>query len=136
MDLSKLHIHWRTSKYKGKTYKSYSLARAYRKDGKNRKEIVLPLGKLSEEDLKRWKIFIEGSACKLVEEFENESNPMHSLYKKLEDKDLLDCFCKACSNKMGVLEKVEKGGFPTCDEMMGHPSMAKYIEKGYNIITF
>jgi transposase len=59
MDLSKLHIHWRASKYKGKTYKSYSLARAYRKDGKNRKEIVLPLGKLSEEDLKRWKIFIE-----------------------------------------------------------------------------
>lgn len=59
MDLSKLHIHWRASKYKGKTYKSYSLARAYRKDGKNRKEIVLPLGKLSEEDLKRWRIFIE-----------------------------------------------------------------------------
>ena len=59
MDLSKLHIHWRASKYKGKTYKSYSLARAYRKDGKNRKEIVLPLGKLSDEDLKRWKIFIE-----------------------------------------------------------------------------
>jgi transposase len=59
MDLSKLHIHWRTSKYKGNIYKSYSLARAYRKDGKNRKEIVLPLGKLSEEDLKRWKIFIE-----------------------------------------------------------------------------
>ncbi|TFF95415.1 MAG: cytoplasmic protein [Promethearchaeota archaeon] len=82
------------------------------------------------------KVIVEGSACKLVEEFENESNPMHSLYKKLEDKDLLDCFCKACSNKMGVLEKVEKMGFPTCDEMMGHPSMAKYIEKGYNIITF
>ena len=58
MELSKLHIHWRASKYKGKTYKSYSLARAYRKDGKNRKEIVLPLGKLSEEDLKRWRIFI------------------------------------------------------------------------------
>jgi transposase len=59
MDLSKLHLHWRASKYKGKTYKSYSLARPYRKDGKNRKEIVVPLGKLSEEDLKRWKIFIE-----------------------------------------------------------------------------
>jgi transposase len=59
MDLSKLHLHWRPSSYKGKTYKSYSLARAYRKDGKNRKEIVLPLGKLSEDDLKRWKLFID-----------------------------------------------------------------------------
>ncbi len=40
MDLSKLHLHWRPSSYKGKTYKSYSLARAYRKDGKNRKSII------------------------------------------------------------------------------------------------
>jgi len=58
MDLSKLHLHWRSSKYKGTTYKSYSLARAYRKDGKNRKEIVVPLGKLSDEDVKKWKTFI------------------------------------------------------------------------------
>lgn len=59
MDLSKLHLHWRPSKYKGTTYKSYSLARAYRKDGKNRKDIVLPLGKLSEEDVKKWKTFVD-----------------------------------------------------------------------------
>jgi len=59
MDLSKLHLHWRPSKYKGTTYKSYSLARAYRKDGKNRKEIVVPLGRLSETDIKKWKTFID-----------------------------------------------------------------------------
>lgn len=59
MDMSKLHLHWRPSKYKGTTYKSYSLARAYRKDGKNRKEIVLPLGSLSEEDVKKWKTFVD-----------------------------------------------------------------------------
>lgn len=59
MDLSKLHLHWRPSKYKGTTYKSYSLARAYRKDGKNRKEIVVALGRLSDEDIKKWKTFID-----------------------------------------------------------------------------
>ncbi|MEA3448409.1 MAG: IS1634 family transposase [Bacteroidota bacterium] len=59
MELSKLHLHWRPSNYKGKTYKSYSLARAYRKDGKNRKEIVLPLGKLSDDDVKKWKLFVD-----------------------------------------------------------------------------
>jgi hypothetical protein len=37
---------------------------------------------------------------------------------------------------MGSLEDVEKIGFPTCSELMGHPSMAKYIEDGYTIITF
>ena len=82
------------------------------------------------------KVIIEGSATKLANEFRNEDNPMHSLYKNVEDEGLLDCFCKACSNKMGSLDTVEKLGFPTCSEMKGHPSMGKYIEEGYEIITF
>lgn len=54
MDISKTHLHWRASSYKGKTYKSYSLARAVREGGKNRKEIVLPLGKLSDHEVEKW----------------------------------------------------------------------------------
>jgi len=37
---------------------------------------------------------------------------------------------------MGSLDEVEKLGFSLCDELMGHPSMASYIEKGFTIITF
>ena len=55
MDLAKLHLHWRVSKHKDKTYRSYSLARAYRIDGKNRKEIVLKLGKLTDEEADTWR---------------------------------------------------------------------------------
>lgn len=55
MDLAELHLHWRVSRHKGKEYRSYSLARAFRKDGKNRKEIVLKLGKLSIEAADRWR---------------------------------------------------------------------------------
>jgi hypothetical protein len=54
MDLSKLHLHWGASQHKDNRYRSYSLARAYREDGKNRKEIVLKLGKLSEQEVKQW----------------------------------------------------------------------------------
>ncbi|TFG07425.1 MAG: cytoplasmic protein [Promethearchaeota archaeon] len=82
------------------------------------------------------KVIIEGSACKLASEFENQSNPFYKKYQELNEKGLVDCFCKACSNKMGSLGIVEKMGFPTCDEMLGHPSMAKYIDQGYEIITF
>jgi len=57
-------------------------------------------------------------------------------YNKLRDSGLIDCFCKACSNKMGSLDMVDKLGFPTCTELMGHPSMGKYIAQGYTIITF
>jgi hypothetical protein len=82
------------------------------------------------------KVVIEGSAVKLAEEFKNEENPMFSLYKKLEDSELIDCFCKACSNKMGSLDEVKEFGFSLCDELNGHPSMGKYIDQGFEIITF
>ncbi len=55
MDISKLHLHWRISRHKEKVYYSYSLARAYRQDGKNRKEIIIKLGKLSDEEAKKWR---------------------------------------------------------------------------------
>jgi len=82
------------------------------------------------------KVIIEGSACKLANEFENQSNPFYNLYQKLKEKQLIDCFCKACSSKMGTLDVINKIGFTTCNEMMGHPSLSKYIQKGYKIITF
>lgn len=54
MDISKAHLHWRASTYKGKTYRSYSLARAVREGGKNRKEVILPLGKLTDDEVRKW----------------------------------------------------------------------------------
>ena len=59
MDLAKLHLHWRVSQYKGKSYRSYSLARAYREQGKNRKEIVIKLGKLSDTEVQRWRSLLQ-----------------------------------------------------------------------------
>ncbi len=82
------------------------------------------------------KVIVEGSATKLVGQFENKENPFYKLYQELKDSGLIDCFCKACCNKMGSLDEVEKLGFPLCDELMGHPSMASYIKKGFTIITF
>ena len=67
MDLAKLHLHWRVSQYKGKRYRSYSLARAYRENGKNGKEIVLKLGKLSEQEVRRWRYLL--AALKKPEAF-------------------------------------------------------------------
>jgi transposase len=55
MDLAKLHLHWRTRKRGSKEYRSYSLAKAVWQNGKNRKEIVLKLGPLSETEVERWR---------------------------------------------------------------------------------
>jgi hypothetical protein len=82
------------------------------------------------------KVIVEGSATKLAPEFENKNNPFYGKYQELKKSGLIECFCKACSNKMGSLKDVENQGFPICAELMGHPSMAKYIQLGYSIITF
>lgn len=57
------------------------------------------------------------------------------VYKKAKELNLIDCVCKACSMKMGVLTYNEKSGIPINDELNGHPSMARFIENGYEIIT-
>ena len=82
------------------------------------------------------KIVIEGSATKLVPELAKEDNPMHRLYEKTKGLDLIDGVCKACSNKMGTLEAVKAQGLRLLDDMTGHPSMARYREEGFEIITF
>lgn len=60
MDLKDLHLHWGESKYRGTSYRSYSLARPYRMNGKNRKETVLKLGKLTEKEVLRWRYLLKG----------------------------------------------------------------------------
>ena len=83
------------------------------------------------------KLIIEGSTTKLVKMFyEQVDAPFERLYRKIIELKIIDCVCRACSLKMGVLETVKKEKLPLCDEMAGHPSISKYMEKGYSILTF
>jgi hypothetical protein len=83
------------------------------------------------------KLIIEGSATKLIKMFHEQVDaPFEHLYRKIMELNIIDCVCKACSSKMGVLEAVKKEKLPLCDEMAGHPSISKYMEKGYTILTF
>jgi hypothetical protein len=82
------------------------------------------------------KIVIEGAATKLVPELAQEANPMLRLYEKAKGLELVDGVCKACANKMGTLEAAQDQGLRLLDEMTGHPSMARYMEEGFEVITF
>jgi hypothetical protein len=81
-------------------------------------------------------IVIEGSACKLVPEMAKEGNPLAALYQKAKTQGLIDGVCRACSAKLGVTEAVASEGLPFLDDMSGHPSMSRYLENGYEVITF
>ena len=82
------------------------------------------------------KLVIEGTACKQVPEMSDPDNGFHSLYEKVKEAGLVDCVCKACSNKMDAMDSAVEQGLELCDDMQGHPSIARYMEDGYEVLVF
>ena len=81
-------------------------------------------------------VVVEGSATKLIPELAKAEHPFHGLYAKVKQAGLFDGACKACSNKMGVLDGVQAEGLALLDDMTGHPGVATYLEQGYQVLTF
>lgn len=81
------------------------------------------------------KLVVEGAATRLLKELEDPAKPFASLYQQARAAGLIDCVCRACANMMGTQATAEAQGLPLCDELGGHPSMARYSEQGYRIIT-
>lgn len=82
------------------------------------------------------KVILEGSATKLIAELSDTEKPFSILYHTVKDLGLFDCVCKACASKMGSLPAAQEQKLMLCDDMSGHPSVRRYIEQGYEIITF
>ena len=82
------------------------------------------------------KIVIEGAAVKLIPEVAKTNNPQYELWGKVKSSGLIAGVCRACSHKLGTLKDAEAQGLSLLDDMSGHPSMLKYMNDGYEIITF
>lgn len=82
------------------------------------------------------KIIVEGASVKLIPELVKPGNPLNGLWEKNLEAGLVEGVCKACSSKLGTLEAAKEQGLTLLDDMSGHPSMAAYRDKGYEIITF
>ena len=82
------------------------------------------------------KIIMEGSATRLVRELGEKKKPFSPLFQEVKEKGLIDCVCKACSSKMGVLDSVKAQNLPLADELKGHPSIHRYLDEGYEVLTF
>ena len=82
------------------------------------------------------RIVVEGAATKLLPSLVEVDNPLHGLWEKTKRAGLVDGACKACSQKMGTAVAAGSQGLTLLDDMNGHPGMAHYLEKGYDIITF
>jgi len=79
---------------------------------------------------------IEGTATKQVRELMDEGKPFADLYALAKKEGAIDCVCQGCSSKMGTLEDAKGQGLKLCKELKGHPSVARYLEAGYEILIF
>lgn len=82
------------------------------------------------------KLIIEGSATGLIQDLHEGRSPQSGLYRKVIESGILACACRACCSKMGTLDSAEAQGMELCGEMSGHPSIARYRDQGYEVITF
>ena len=82
------------------------------------------------------KIVMEGASVKLVPELVKTENPLHKLWVNAREAGLVHGVCKACAGKMGTLSAAEELGLPLLDDVSGHPGMAAFREKDFEIITF
>lgn len=82
------------------------------------------------------KIIIEGAATRLIPELNLPGSPLYGLFLKAREKGIIEGACRACSVKMGTSKDAEKTGLNLMDDMSGHPSIAHYMDAGYNVITF
>ena len=82
------------------------------------------------------KLVIEGKATALIPEMIKPESGLKHLYEQVIELNLIDCVCNACASKMNVLENVKEQNLPLCAELKGHPSIARYIDGGYEVLTF
>jgi len=82
------------------------------------------------------KIIIEGAATKLIETLARPDNPLHNYWEKVKELNLIEGICKACATKMGTLSEAESQGLTILDDMSGHPGMGRFMDAGFDIITF
>jgi hypothetical protein len=81
------------------------------------------------------RIVIEGAATGLIPELEKADHPLNKLWQQVKSKGLVEGVCKACASKMDTLSAAQAIGLQPLDDMLGHPGMAGYRQKGFDIIT-
>ncbi len=81
-------------------------------------------------------IVLEGETVKLVDEMRKPDAFLNPLYLKAKTAGLITGACRACSAKLGAKAAIEAEGIPFIGAMAGHPAMADYLDKGYEVITF
>lgn len=95
---------------------------------------ALEVAKEFQENQDEVVIIFDGAGTRWIPELENEKHKAHPLYQAV--KNNIAGACKFCAKAFGVFTEVQESEIPLLDDHNQHPSLRKYINDGYQIITF
>lgn len=82
------------------------------------------------------KLIFDGGGTGWVPELNKEDHLLHPLFKEIRDAGLIVGVCDFCMGAFGVdKQQVQEAKVSPISEYMGHPSVAKLIGEGYQVVT-
>jgi len=108
---------------------------AFRDDPLIFRHVLMNAVRMYDEGGFETKVVIEGTATSLLKGFVDSKDPDFKLYQMAKNLGLIDCVCRTCSANFGGLNAAKEAGLRVCDEMSGHPSVARYLQQGFEIVV-
>lgn len=110
------------------------LADTESKEGLGRVANALTAAKEFKEEDHEVTLVFDGAGTKWIGEL---SDPDHKYNGQFENvKDDVQGACAYCARAFGVKDEVQQSGIELLGEFEGHPSLAKLVTQGYQVITF
>lgn len=76
-------------------------------------------------------LVFDGAGTEWAKELLNPESKLHPAYTKLQDQGVTQIICDYCAAAFKVKENLKEGKVPLVSEFKGHPSLVKWIKKGY-----
>ena len=82
------------------------------------------------------KLIFDGGGTKWASDMVDPDNKLNSLFKEVVALGIIDGICDYCIGAFKADRTVIENTFlPIAGEYDGHPSIAKYVKEGYQVIT-
>jgi len=82
-------------------------------------------------------LIFDGAGTEWAEELSNPESPskLKPMYEQLKQAGVVEIICDFCAGAFQVKDRLAQRQVPLTAEYAGHPSIAKWVEQGYELIV-
>ncbi len=110
------------------------LADTETKEGLGRMSNALTSVREFKEEDQEVTLIFDGAGTKWIGELSDSDHKYNRHFESV--KDDIEGACAYCARAFGVKDEVQQSGVELLGDFEGHPSLAKLVAQGYQVITF